>query len=369
MAKKGLNIYRRKDGRFEGRYSVIDEITGEKKYQSVYGETYQKTRNKLMSAISANVKPPQKSNMTVKEISTEWLNAIKSQIKTSTYANYLNKLEKQIFPTLGNIRYDKLTTTQLNDFVNYKLNNGRLKDNSGLSNGYVRDIAIMLKSIGKFTAKTYNLHNPCAEISMPKVSRKTFILFSKVEEASLVEFLMDNLTLSALGILIAMFTGMRLGELCALKWSDIDFSKHTIRINKTVQRVREIGNKFKKTKLIITSPKSETSIRDIPITDFLFEVLRKFRADGDFYVLNGKSNIPDPRTIQYQFKRILQNANLPSVKFHSLRHVFATKCVQTVGFDIKTLSEILGHTTVETTLRMYVHSSEERKRECMNLLN
>ncbi|GHU59627.1 transposase [Clostridia bacterium] len=369
MAKKGLNIYRRKDGRFEGRYSVIDEITGEKKYQSVYDETYQKTRTKLIAAISANLKPPQKSNMTVKEISTEWLNAIKPKIKPSTYANYLNKLEKHIFPILGNIRYDKLTTVQLNDFINNKLNNGRLKDNSGLSNGYVRDIAVILKSIGKFAAKTYKLQNPCAEMSMPKVSRKAFILFNKGEEASLVKFLTDNLTLSTLGILIAMCTGIRLGELCALKWADIDFSKRTIRINKTVQRVREIGNNFKKTKLIIMPPKSETSIRDIPITDFLFEVLRKFRVDGDVYVINGKGNIPDPRTVQYQFKRILQNAKLPSVKFHSLRHVFATKCVQTVGFDIKTLSEILGHTRVETTLRMYVHSSEERKRECMNLLN
>ena len=170
----------------------------------------------------------------------------------------------------------------------------------------------------------------------------------------------------SLGIVMALHTGMRIGEICALKWEDIDLPGKIIHVRHTLQRIQTFGT-VKKTKIVITEPKSVSSVRDIPITDCLMTLLKKLRAGDDMFVLSGKRKPVECRTLQYYFKKVLSNANLPSVHFHSLRHAFATNCIA-LGFDVKTLSEILGHSSVEITLNRYVHSSIERKRACMSLL-
>jgi integrase len=163
-----------------------------------------------------------------------------------------------------------------------------------------------------------------------------------------------------------MFTGLRIGEICALKWSDVDLENGILHISKTAMRIQTPTEKSK-TAVKITAPKTANSIRDIPLPNFLVKKLSAVMKSDDCYVLSGNSHLVEPRCLSYRFKSILKKANLPSIKFHALRHTFATNCLQK-NFDIKTLSEILGHSSVDTTMRIYVHTSLERKRECMDLI-
>jgi integrase len=151
-----------------------------------------------------------------------------------------------------------------------------------------------------------------------------------------------------------------------LKWSDVDFCERIVRVDKTVQRIKSFDGESK-TELVITQPKSEKSVREIPLPEFLSKLLSKHRQPPGDYVLSGTRKPIEPRLMQYYFKSVLKKAKLPSMNFHATRHIFATNCLA-MGFDVKTLSEILGHTTVELTLNRYVHSSKERKRECMDKL-
>ena len=155
------------------------------------------------------------------------------------------------------------------------------------------------------------------------------------------------------------------GELCALKWSDINQEDGSIRINKTVQRIKSF-NGNPKTIVAITTPKSGKSVREIPLPGFITDLLRPAKF-SDSYFLSGSDKLIEPRLMQYHFKHVLEKANLPSMNFHITRHIFATNCISS-GFDIKTLSEILGHASVEITLNRYVHTSRGRKQECMALL-
>ena len=161
--------------------------------------------------------------------------------------------------------------------------------------------------------------------------------------------------------------GLRIGEVCALQWKDIDLEKRTLTVSKNIQRV-QCRTGVKHTKLIITEPKSESSKRTIPIPDCLLPLLMQFKDNGDVYVVSGRRKPVEPRTMQYRFAKILHNADLPLFHYHSTRHLFATRCVE-LGFDVKTLSEILGHSSVEVTLNRYIHSDMERKRTCMSLLS
>lgn len=164
-----------------------------------------------------------------------------------------------------------------------------------------------------------------------------------------------------------MTTGIRIGELCALQWRDIDFEKRILTVRKTIQRI-QCPTETSKTKLIITNPKSESSQRKIPIPDCIMGFLRRFKGNDEDFLMTGTAKPLEPRAMQYRFQTILKNAKLPSVHFHALRHMFASNCVK-FGFDVKALSELLGHSSVEITLNRYVHSSFEQKQEYMKRLN
>ena len=367
MARKGSNIYKRKDGRWEGRFRIPE--TG--KYRSVYGKTYGEARENLIALQKHTVQPTQKCKLTVKELFELWLGHNRHNLKESTFANYQMKLNLHIYPALGGIKFDVLTSKHIDDFINEKLSCGRIGGGK-LSSKYVSDMVVLLKSLGKFAEEVYHYNNPVKNIAAPKIRQKELELPAKHVQQTLVNFLTKNLAKAnslcgrLLGILLCLYTGIRLGELCALKWSDIDFVEQSVKINKTVQRVKSFDGKTK-TKLIVTPPKSEKSNREIPLPDFLFELLLKYRKSPDCYILSGTGKLAEPRLMQYYFKTILKKANLPSINFHATRHIFATTCLER-GFDVKTLSEILGHATVELTLNRYVHSSKERKRECMGKL-
>ena len=358
MARRGENIYHRKDGRWEGRYKSGYDESGKTKYHSVYGHSYAEVRAKLVPLKARDPGIHVTCRMTVKELFSEWLSAVKLRVKTSTFANYLMKVEKHILPVFGGMKYDMLTVQMLNSFIQEKLD-------SGLSVKYVSDIVIVFKSMSKYSAKIHGFHNILADVELPKVHRSEAVLLTRNQQLHLWRYLQRNPCTTSLCVLLSLYTGLRVGEVCGLMWGDIDFEKSVLAVRRTVQRIR---NGDRSTCILADTPKSRTSQRTIPIPKFLMKLLRESRSNENCYILSGSEHIIEPRTLQRRFKSILKKADLPSVSYHSLRHAFATNCLQ-AGFDVKTLSEILGHASVETTLNRYVHTSMERKIACMAMLD
>ena len=363
MSKRGLNIYHRKDGRYEGRYTYSFATHGRSKYRSVYGRSYTEVREKLLEIRAKTAVPKAVCKLTVGELFSEWLSAKRTQVKISTYYNYAFKAEKHLIPAFGKLKINKLTPDMIYKFI-------REKQVSGLSNKYIADIVVVLKNMAKYAAKTHNCVNPVSDVELPKAVRYEPEIYKNSEQKRLETALMKDMDGVKMAVLLALYTGVRIGELCGLKWSDIDFTAKNLHIKRTVQRIRNLRKDgiLRKIELIISSPKSRTSERTIPLPDFLINILKKFKlSDENVFILTDSSKIPDPRTLQYRFKAILRKNQLRDTNFHSLRHLFATNCIE-AGFDVKTLSEILGHSSVEITLNRYVHSSFERKRACMNML-
>lgn len=357
MPRKGENIYKRKDGRWEGRYKIGYNDSGTAKYRSVYGKTYQSVKEKITVLKAAPALINSSGKLTIKELFEEWLLAVRLRVKESTYANYRMKVDKHIMPKFGGLRYEQLTVQMLHNFIESKLK-------IGLSAKYVSDIIIVFKSMAKYISRVHGFRNPLADVVLPKVTKNEMKLFSDSQQKQLCRYLLNNPDNTSICILISLYTGLRIGEICGLKWGDINFEKSILTVKRTVQRIRTGKHG---TKLIVDTPKSRSSQRSIPIPVFIMDILRKIRNSDNFYILSGNTKVSEPRTMQRKFKSILKKAELPSINYHSLRHMFATNCIK-IGFDIKTLSEILGHASVETTLNRYVHSSMERKTQCMNLL-
>ena len=353
------NVYKRKDGRFEARVSMGKAIDGKRIYRSFYGRTREEALLKLNTFRNTQRRADSLTEITVRTLTREYLSVISPRLKESSLANYRMKAEKHIYPSFGTLRCCEITPAAVRKFVDTKMN-------SGLSVRYVSDIVILLKSVFRYAARTYGLGNPTENIVMPKKTKPPIVILTKNDQSRLLESIGISRDTTSLGIALSLFTGIRIGELCALKWKDIDIDSRTININKTIQRI-QTGNCVHKTKLVITEPKSQGSIRIIPIPDCIVGLLKKQNINAEHYILSDSRKPVEPRTMQYRFANVLKKGNLPSVHFHSLRHAFATNCI-TLGFDVKTLSEILGHSSVEMTLNRYVHSSFDRKKACMDLL-
>lgn len=357
MPKRESNIYHRNDGRWEGRF----HISGTKKYKSVYGKTYNEAREKLHKLQGENSISEKKCSLSFNDVARKWFVSEKAKVKESTLCCYKSKLDKHIIPFFSIRKYCDINANMVEQFKKQKLF-------EGFSSKYVSDMTVIIKSIAKWANKIYGYANKLSTVELPKIKRKNSNLLSKKEQTILQDYLLKKSDYTSLGILLSTFTGIRIGELCALKWSDIDLENKILHISKSVQRISTTNNvKKSKTMVIISTPKTEFSVRDIPLPEFLIESLKSNYCSDEKYLLSGTSKLIEPRCLSYRFKIILKKLNLPSIKFHSLRHIFATNCLQQ-NFDIKTLSEILGHSDVSTTMKIYVHSSMERKRDCMNML-
>ncbi len=318
MSKKGLNIYRRKDGRYEGRYQDGFKSDGKAKYRSIYGKTYTEVKEKLLKIKAKVITHTAESGLTVKELFLEWLSAKQTQTKASTYANYAFKAEKHLIPAFGGLKIESLSPNKVYDFI-------MEKRSKGLSNKYISDLIIVLKNMTRYAAKVHHCINPIADVELPKKEKHELELYNKNEQNRLKTALLTNMDLTKFSIFLAFYTGIRVGELCSLKWSDIDLNAKTIRIERIVQRIR-ISDRAKKTQLIISSPKSKTSKRIIPIPEFLIKIIKAFEpSNPDKFVVTGNSKLPDPRTMQYRFKSLLKKIGLRKINFHSLRHLYPTK--------------------------------------------
>ena len=353
-----LNIYHRKDGRWEGRISRGKKDNGKREFRYIFGKSKEQVRKKMKE-----IRRSEASNTcckTVQELFSEWLCLAKHRVKESTLSNYRLKADKHILPVFGSRNVSAVSSQDIYSFIENK-------QIYGLSNRYVIDILIVMKSVFKYAVKTYHIINPMDGITMPKKGTSEVKLLESSEQYRLERYISENSNTTTMGIALAMNTGIRIGELCALQWGDVDLEKRILTVRKTMQRIQS-PNGESRTKLIISDPKSESSKKKIPITQKMADHLKDFKGESDAYVLSGSEKPIEPRTMQYRFAKILKNVNLPSVHFHALRHMFASTCIK-LGFDVKTLSELLGHSNVEITLNRYVHSSFEQKREYMERLN
>lgn len=357
MENIGVNITLRKDGRYMGKFIVGYHDSGKAQYQYVYGMTYDEAERKVAIGMEVASRYLSGRYITVGKVYEEWLNAVVNRVKESTFANYKAKFEKHILPEFADIPCANLSAGRINKFINKKLA-------EGLSASYVRDIFTVFKSMLKYAQEEYGFRLSLKNVVLPKVEKKQIKKISDIEQKRLISYLRENMSLAAFGILISLFMGLRIGELCGLKWSDVDFQNKILHIKRTVQRISS-DNGSRKTKVIISTPKSETSFRSVAIPDFLMDYFEKFQSEDDFFILSCSDKVIEPRTMQYRYKKMLRSAEIENHNFHKLRHTFATNCAEK-GFDVKTLSVVLGHSSVNITLNRYIHPDRSYERKLMN---
>ena len=364
MSRHGENIFKRKDKRWEGRYICGRTENGKAKYRSVYAHSYAECRRKLRSCRDS-VEPPKKK-ITVSQLFEAWLENRKSSVKQSTYVNYRTLYENHVKGVIGGLACGELTTDMLSKYVSYLLKNGNVYGGS-LSAKSVKAVLVMLKSVFSYGNYVYRLDDPAKRLALPKSETKELELFDEDEIKRLCGLSSDSDPM-VIGIVLCLHTGMRIGEVCALKWSDIDLTDNVLHIKKTLQRIKNPNGGCPKTIVTITTPKSRKSIRDIPIPIPLLPALKRLRRDDECYFLTASPSYTEPRTLSFRYKKILGELGIGYKNFHCLRHTFATKCIR-AGVDVKTLSELLGHSGVQITLDRYVHSDLETKRLQMEKLS
>lgn len=372
MPRRGENIYKRKDGRWEARYIKQYSPEGKAMYAYLYANSYRDVKIKLQLRQQDIMFAPfntndEKNPVVFKEISEEWIDSIIPQIKDSTKNKYRNLLDLYIYPRLGNLPLQKITNILLEKYCNELLTTGGVKG-TGLSPKTVADVLSVIRSILRFAVKNGETVNCDGKSIHVKQTMNQLRVLSRKEQARLLQYLYEEPNEYNLGILVCLFTGLRLGEICALKWEDISFTDQVIHIQQTMQRIQEKNGK-NKTKVIISTPKSACSIRSIPIPDALLNVILTHASNPvGFFLTNSAQQYVDPRTMQNRFKHALEVSNITEANFHALRHTFATRCIE-MGFDVKCLSEILGHASVNITMNRYVHPSMDLKKENMQRLS
>ena len=366
MSKRGENIFKRKDGRWEGRYEKGRRPNGSIIYGFCYGKTYREVRDKVRdckTAVSLGKKTSKdQSHLLFAQFCDDWLADKKQQVKYSSYGKYRIIIETYIKPVIGNYRISSVDSEACNR-VNQRMTS------MDYSTKTIRDTISILRSVLNYTAKRIHGFDSKIELSVPKYEQKEMHVLSESEEKAFVQFLLTDIDECKFGILLAIMTGLRIGELCALKWADISVSDETISVGATMQRVQTFPETdAPRTAIIVGSPKSRKSIRTIPMSADCRELIGYMKQyDRNAYILTGTSEYMEPRTLQYRIKKYTQICGLSDVHFHTFRHTFATRAVE-AGFEIKSLSEVLGHANTTITLNRYVHSSMQLKRTNMGKL-
>lgn len=372
MPRRGDNIRKRADGRWEGRYRCIQN-KGTGKYQSVYGRTYREVKEKL-ECVKQKVQSevlelevlPEKEYVSRKEslefclIMEEWLTQVKLTRKYSTYVKYQGIYQCHIKEALAGIHISDIDTQVISERI--FLQNGSQKI---ISSSIQKGIYCTIKQTLVYASEHYSCPVNSLKSKVTKEKSKPVEIMNHSEQSRLFPFLYKDMDRSKLGIVLCLTTGLRLGEICALKWADIDLQQMIIHVNRTVQRIA-VTDAQTKTILLETLPKSIYSIREIPISDQVAALLLRYHNNEEYCLCGTKPM--EPRTYQNRFKSYLRAIGAPNYNFHALRHTFATNCIDH-GMDVKSLSEILGHSDVQITLNRYVHPTMDTKRKHINTLS
>ena len=296
---------------------------------------------------------------TIREIAEAWKEYKRPYVKQSTMAAYVLILENHVFPEFGD--NDSLHEHDVQAFVLKKIEHG-------LSAKSVKDILIVLKMVMKFGVKNEWMNHYEWDIKFPVNSQpKELEVLSVANHKKILDYVQHNFTFMSLGIYISLSTGLRIGEICALKWSDINVADGTITVQRTIERIYMVEGEKKHTQLVINTPKTVNSCREIPISKELLAMVKPMKkvVNADFYVLTNEDKPTEPRTYRNYYNRLMEKLDIPKLKYHGLRHSFATRCIE-AGCDYKTVSVLLGHSNISTTLNLYVHPNMEQKKRCIN---
>lgn len=296
---------------------------------------------------------------TIREIAAAWKEYKRPYVKQSTMAAYVLILENHILPTFG--EDNSLPEQSVQAFVLHKIE-------SGLSTKSVKDILIVLKMVMKFGVKKEWMTYYEWDIKYPPSSEnKVLDVLSVTNHRKILNHIQSHFTFMGLGIYISLSTGLRIGEICALKWSDINVTGGILTVNRTIERIYIIEGEKKHTELVINTPKTKNSCREIPMNKELLGMLKPLKkvVNDDYYILTNDERPTEPRTYRNYYKRLMEKLDIPKLKYHGLRHSFATRCIE-VGCDYKTVSVLLGHSNISTTLNLYVHPNMEQKKRCID---
>lgn len=364
MARHGENIRKRKDGRWEGRYAVYSGEKKKKIYHSIYGKSYEEVKEKLFNKKNSlkigkplfieDDKYGYAKDILFSVVAEEWLKEKEDKNKRSTYIKYSFIYRKYLYTSFNDCKISEINNQFMQKIISKEL-----------SESVIKSIYCVVNQILSYTSKHYGVALIKLNRENQKVKRKPVEVLTKIEQTKLFSILYCNMDFYKASIILCLYTGLRIGELCALKWEDIDLKNKVMYVQRTVQRIA-VCKEEKKTELLETAPKSEYSKREIPVSEYIIELLLSFN-NGESYIFGGNKPM-EPRTLQYHFKRYLQDAGISNKNFHVLRHTFATNCIEG-GSDVKSLSEILGHSDVQITLNRYVHPSIEAKRKYLEVLS
>ncbi|EOH98246.1 hypothetical protein UAW_01427 [Enterococcus haemoperoxidus ATCC BAA-382] len=357
MARKGENIYKRKDGRWEGRYIKGRKANGLIHYGYVYGQTYTEVKKKLTIKKATMFSAQDQSEQFYGSLNN-WLDywlekIISTKVKPGTFDSYKSKLDCHVRPLIGEIRLSDLTVEHINKFIE----NTQKK----ISINSLHSVFRVLKTSLRYAQKLHFVKSSVYEnVELPKGKKPKIATISQFEHKLLIRE--AKRSSNGLAMLMSLETGMRIGEIAGLKWEDIDFENRVLSIKRTLQRVKTYTESSDKTQIIEEKPKSENSERVIPLSsDLLEQLLSKKELSKSAYVVSKTQGFTEPRTIRYQFKRLLQKVKLADYSFHALRHSFATRCLEK-GVNIAVISSLLGHASTKMTLDIYTNSNltEER---------
>lgn len=311
------------------------------------------------------------SSVTYSNWAAQWLTRKEQLVKESTFSAYSNIVVNHLVPHFGRVGLQDITEERIQSFAFHLLRDGRLDGAGGMCERSTRDIIVVLKNSLRDAMKLKLLPSAEFEIQYPnKQDRFKIKVIAKSEQQKLVQAVYLALSPRSVGIMLALYTGLRIGEVCGLKWSDIDFENKMLHVNRTVQRVyRKTLDGKGKSQIIVGPPKTRSSRREIPISAILLPVLKRIAPEtSDVFFLSGTEKCVEVRTYRTFFDDFLKKNQLENINFHALRHTFATRCIE-AGGDCKTVSELLGHSSVNMTLNLYVHPQIEQKRRCIELLS
>lgn len=371
MSRHGENIRKRKDGRWEARCISGYDENGKARYKYLYAKTYYEAREKKKEFMNRQ-EPPQISAMdkkyTYRKLLNDWLNSIRLDVKESTYSRYVFLIERYISPELGEKLLLNLTSETIDHFTTKLLKEGKRNGEGGLSPKTVACILSVIK-----LSLNYGVQKGCLcagniIIKNPRQIKPDILIFSENEQLQLEHHLFSNPDPINRGIILSLYTGMRIGEICALKWSDFNFSDNTVSVQRTIMRIQDVlSDAEKKTKIVIERPKTDCSNRIIPLPQFLIAYFKEASKEQSHYILTESDSYMEPRLYYAKYKKLMKTLQLDRFNYHALRHTFATRCIEK-DFDLKSLSEILGHANVSTTMQRYVHPTMNLKRHHMDKL-
>lgn len=359
MPRKGENIYKRKDGRWEGRYKKGRKENGQLKYGYIYGKTYGDVKHRLYTyklKYQTLIQLKGEAAISYEDWAFSWMHDHQQVLKSSTYHTYFYKLTHYIFPLIGHISLNELDDSTIQQAID-------TWQSQGLKATTIHVLyQILKKSLNEAYVQRKILHAPCQRIQLPKKKRNKGKALSKYHQSQLEKEAKTRPLYQGLPVLLALHAGLRIGEIAALHWDDIDLDQRTIHIRRTYQRV-PLMRMGERTQLVLDQAKTDCSNRTIPMTYTLYKYLRRWKkkAPGPF-VCSNKQKPTEPRVLTYYFHKIRQKCALFSVNFHQLRHTFATRCIEAKG-DVASVSKLLGHTSTQTTLDIYTDSFLESRKQ------